>query len=1818
MSASVMLPRGAGIAPADTSGPDTIGPNHRAAPTALVEAGWAAVLDRPTAVAFDCAEELLWQADVFGRLTAHTLPEMRLQASVWAHESAVSSVVPCAEGVLSVSAGAARLHDRGGVLLKHVPVSTMPCHSAPGWSDHFFEPPRVLSVLPIGAVSAPGVVSAERTLVSGAALGGVSLLDLSRDYGVSASTTWARGADGCRPVSGRPAHLAPLATITLPHTAAVLAGSPLDAMLLAASGDGPMLSLLDPRLRDTRPAFSCVDGHKGGTMAASVSGNYALTCGWALSPVPGAPRSPLPSPCRTAAPLGTPRCPDRLLRLFDLRMRRVVPAEVAVRGRPVTPAAAHCPRVLLPAPSLAATDALVARAAPRAPAAPDAPAAPPPAWRGAAASQPWLFWLRTGRLPRATADPPHAAKSVVTLASGAAVAAAAAVGFDGRIRAYDGAAAGSPEARADRAEALAVAAASAVGASAVSGASSADVLSPPPSEASAAPAAGGFERALSRFGFVAGVALVPSWDDAAAAPGSAASLAAVLSGSEGGVCRTGVVPASSRAETSAALPVAGRLMGATAPHTAWRAAGAAGITRAPPPRPALAACATSPSGLVTAHALAVAGASYLHGAAASAAAPRGPGGGVLLFADTEAAQAAAMAAGGAGAASLPAVATAGLPSPPEPVMPGVASAAAARAVLMSAASLPASVARAVAARVGPAGVTLGMTSLAASVGLSAADVVPVPGGLDAPLLSDRAAAGGADGPAGGAGSGAAGAASRGGSGRGRGSAGDVGVRGGRGGRGRGRGGAGRGRSGTAGAAGTGDEAGDEDERGGAARGGPRSSSPPPSSSSSSSPWWRPGPERPLSSVPRPVARTVLAPRRRASLNPAVEEAAADSKPRMLAAARRAAAGEAAEGGPSIALPGPVSVVPLPASSRGVFLPMAQVFGDGQHGYVDGRGTGRAVAEGRSAEAWGARVLGRGQATGAAPGGAAEAAAAAGAASAAARYGGDIGAASGAGGRAASGGSAPGGAASRPGSRAGSVGRSGSGEEGVAWSSPLLGRPQALVPSWVAAAADSGGGGAAGLSAVWVGGDVPPTSSSSPVLGSASAPAAAPLPPLPGGLARWGGDSAVLPLIQLLFRLPALRAAVARHLSPHPQCWATELRLLFDVMDGARDAAARAPAAATPPVSPGAAVRSLRLIHSLRSAGVLAPSTLPPALRMQRMASALVGKVAADLATPGLGADTGAAASAVRACLGVVLAETSLACSVAAPSGPVSRRDDPPRTALQLDVPEPRAWTAQPWARGRPGLPAAAAGKDEYAAGSRPVWRNGGFVSALRAALFREWSVRGWTDRVGGEATVTTRTSVTGLPPVMLVGTGAGATAAAAAAWGTPHFWPAGVSIAVGVDGRGGREGRLATASGHDPVVRPLSEAQLAALPSGPAPGPAPAAAGGPPPARTYRVAALLGSAAPVSGAGADARHDVIAALVDADGRIVTGPSAPLPHRWVVIAAHSVREASTEEVLGASALVDGPGPDASTPPSQAAADAAPPSRGLGASFTPALVVLVATDAASTPAPAAAAVPAAVFGWRFPPVNQPRLPPMPDPSVPALPGPGDVVALDAEFVAVALEERRPSARGAVITARARLAPARVSVLRADGSTLFDDWVCPAEPVVDHLTRFSGVKPGELDPATSRRRLVAERAVALKLRALVDLGVVWVGHGLRSDFAVLGICPPERLVRDTASLYCGLDGRVRKLKTLAAVVLGRQIQTDSAGHSSVEDALAALMLYRRHGELTAAGDGALRAELHRVEEAAAPHAAAARRRAREQERSRAAGHPAGADGPPRWPKR
>lgn len=153
--------------------------------------------------------------------------------------------------------------------------------------------------------------------------------------------------------------------------------------------------------------------------------------------------------------------------------------------------------------------------------------------------------------------------------------------------------------------------------------------------------------------------------------------------------------------------------------------------------------------------------------------------------------------------------------------------------------------------------------------------------------------------------------------------------------------------------------------------------------------------------------------------------------------------------------------------------------------------------------------------------------------------------------------------------------------------------------------------------------------------------------------------------------------------------------------------------------------------------------------------------------------------------------------------------------------------------------------------------------------------------------------------------------------------------------------------------------------------------------------------------------------------------------------------------------------------------------------------------------------------------------------------DGIAIDCEMVQVA---------------GGKLALAHVVVVDWEERVLVNQHVDPGVPVIDYLTRYSGLRPGDLDDAPSLT------VVQSRVAALIE-GRVLVGHAVANDLKALRLKHPTELTRDTAALAWG--ARDKKLSKLASEVLGLDIQ--AATHSPEEDAIASLRLlkyHQRHG--------------------------------------------------------
>lgn len=137
------------------------------------------------------------------------------------------------------------------------------------------------------------------------------------------------------------------------------------------------------------------------------------------------------------------------------------------------------------------------------------------------------------------------------------------------------------------------------------------------------------------------------------------------------------------------------------------------------------------------------------------------------------------------------------------------------------------------------------------------------------------------------------------------------------------------------------------------------------------------------------------------------------------------------------------------------------------------------------------------------------------------------------------------------------------------------------------------------------------------------------------------------------------------------------------------------------------------------------------------------------------------------------------------------------------------------------------------------------------------------------------------------------------------------------------------------------------------------------------------------------------------------------------------------------------------------------------------------------------------------------------------------------------------------------ARISVVNYHGHQLYDSFVLPKEPVTDYRTYVSGITPHNLRSARTLEEV--QRDVA----KLMD-GRILVGHAVRHDLDALLLGHPKRDIRDTSrypKFRLLAAGRTPGLKKLAREVLGIDIQANQ--HSSVEDARAAMQLFKREKE-------------------------------------------------------
>ncbi|KAJ7049934.1 ribonuclease H [Mycena amicta] len=145
---------------------------------------------------------------------------------------------------------------------------------------------------------------------------------------------------------------------------------------------------------------------------------------------------------------------------------------------------------------------------------------------------------------------------------------------------------------------------------------------------------------------------------------------------------------------------------------------------------------------------------------------------------------------------------------------------------------------------------------------------------------------------------------------------------------------------------------------------------------------------------------------------------------------------------------------------------------------------------------------------------------------------------------------------------------------------------------------------------------------------------------------------------------------------------------------------------------------------------------------------------------------------------------------------------------------------------------------------------------------------------------------------------------------------------------------------------------------------------------------------------------------------------------------------------------------------------------------------------------------------------------------------------------------------------------------GIVVYDQLVKPAKPVVDYLTKWSGITAAQLGPVTTTLAQVQDHILKLlsppapnpfsataAASTTPHLTPILIGHSLESDLNALKLCHP--LCIDTALLYHHPRGRPLKpgLAWLTRKWCGREIQArGEGGHDPEEDARACLELVKK----------------------------------------------------------
>ncbi|CAI8501057.1 unnamed protein product [Hanseniaspora opuntiae] len=134
-------------------------------------------------------------------------------------------------------------------------------------------------------------------------------------------------------------------------------------------------------------------------------------------------------------------------------------------------------------------------------------------------------------------------------------------------------------------------------------------------------------------------------------------------------------------------------------------------------------------------------------------------------------------------------------------------------------------------------------------------------------------------------------------------------------------------------------------------------------------------------------------------------------------------------------------------------------------------------------------------------------------------------------------------------------------------------------------------------------------------------------------------------------------------------------------------------------------------------------------------------------------------------------------------------------------------------------------------------------------------------------------------------------------------------------------------------------------------------------------------------------------------------------------------------------------------------------------------------------------------------------------------------------------------------------RVCLIGYNGTVVYDVLVKPKNPIIDYLTKYSGITKEMMSKAVCTLPMVQNM-----LLKIIDCRDIIIGHSLQSDFKALKL--RHCRVIDTAVIYEHVKGPPFKpaLRNLSSIYLGKEIQNnDAEGHDPCIDARTCLELVK-----------------------------------------------------------